>query len=105
MYEEPSELPGGADVATSFAELAAFVAAPEWPDDAGRRKRLFRVVRRPFSARDRARGPCGLRAAAARGRAASRACLRPLDLILRALGARWYGYVYLSNHLWISTTS
>ncbi len=104
MYEEPSELPGGADVATSFAELATFFSAPEWPEDAGRRKRLFRVVRRPFtSAIERVahevygqllqwsgRFPC---------------LLRPLDLLLRALGARWYGYVYLSNRQWISTTS
>ncbi len=104
MYEEPGELPGGADVATSYAELAAFVAAPAWPDAAGRRKRLFRVVRRPFTrATERAayavygqllhwsgRFPC---------------LLRPLDLLLRAFGARWYGYVYLSNRLWISTIS
>jgi hypothetical protein len=26
--------------------------------------------------------------------------LRPLDALLRALGIRWYGYVYLSNRLW-----
>lgn len=104
MYEQPAELPGGANVATSFDELAAFICAPSWPDDAGRRKRLFAVVQRPFAnALDRqlyrvygvllrwvGRYPC---------------ILRPLDLLLRAIGARWYGYVYLSNRLWISTIS
>lgn len=104
MYEEPSELPGGADVATSFAELAAFVAAPEWPDGAGRRKRLFRVVRRPFT-RALERAAYTAYGQLLRGSGSFPCLLRPLDLLLRACGARWYGYVYLSNRLWISTTS
>ena len=36
----------------------------------------------------------------------SRPCLlRPLDLLLRGLGMRWYGYTHLSNRLWTSKTS
>lgn len=104
MYEAPGELPGGADVATSYAELAAFVAAPEWPEDAGRRKRLFRVVRRPF-ARAAERRAYVVYGQLMRWSGRFPCLLRPFDLLLRALGARWYGYVYLSNRLWISTTS
>jgi hypothetical protein len=29
--------------------------------------------------------------------------LRPVDLVLRALGYRWYGYLLLSNRLWATT--
>lgn len=104
MYDEPGELPGGADVATSYAELAAFVAAPEWPDDAGRRKRLFRIVRQPF-AHAAERWAYRVYGQLLRWSGRFPCLLRPLDLLLRALGARWYGYVHLSNSLWISTTS
>lgn len=31
--------------------------------------------------------------------------LRPIDVILRALGYRWYGYFGMSNQLWSTTTS
>lgn len=104
MYENEAQLPAGANVATSYAELAAFVSKPVWPEEGGRRTRLFRVVQRPFgnplehwAYRGYARLMCHL---------ASRPCvLRPLDLVLRTLGVRWYGYVHLSNRLWTSTTS
>ena len=104
MYEAPEELPGGPVVAASYEELAAFVAAPGWPDEGGRRKHLFRVVHRPFGhAVER-------QAHAAYGQllqwSGRYPCLlRPVDLVLRACGVRWYGYVHLSNGLWISTTS
>ena len=104
MYRNEASLPAGANAATSFAELAAFVAAPEWPDEGGRRKRLFRIVRRPFkSALDR----WAFRAYGwLQARTGSHPCLlRPLDLVLRTCGVRWYGYVYLSNRLWNSTIS
>lgn len=104
MYAHLQELPGGANVATSYEELAAFMRSPHWPDDGGRRKRLFQVVETPFSSRLETalhgvygqllalvpRHPC---------------LLRPIDLALRAFGMRWYGYTYLGNRLWTSTTS
>ena len=104
VYADERELPAGDNVATSLAELAAFMLAPTWPDGQGRRKHLFRQVSCPFSGAleqtlYRAYGwaifslkryPC---------------VLRPVDLLLRASRMRWYGYVYLSNRLWISTTS
>jgi hypothetical protein len=31
--------------------------------------------------------------------------LRPVDIILRALGYRWYGYFGMSNQIWSTTTS
>ncbi len=104
MYADPTELPPGACIATSYSELAAFLAQPEWTEESGRCKRLFRVVRRPYSGRMQ---PAAQAAYGVLIRACGRrpCLLRPLDLALRVLGARWYGYVYLSNKLWISTTS
>ena len=104
VYGQVDELPRGPNVATSLDALAGFVGAPHWPDESGKVKHLFRPVSRPFSglverAAYRAYGwlmwasggfPCAL---------------RPVDVLLRALGARWYGYVFLSNRLWISTIS
>jgi hypothetical protein len=104
MYERQENLPAGINFATSYKELAAFIEAPHWPEEDGRRKHLLRRVRRPFRnvVEQWAYGLYGqlLR------RCGSKPCLlRPLDLLLRTCGARWYGYVYLSNQLWISTTS
>lgn len=104
LYDDPAKLPGGANVATSYDELAAFVAKPQWPDGGGRRKHLMHIVQRPFGR------PVEHWAYVHYGRlqrlAGARPCiLRPLDLLLRALGVRWYGYVYLSNSLWNSTIS
>ena len=104
MYERAEELPAGLVIATSYDELAAFIATPGWPDEAGRRKRLFRLVQRPFG------GAAERWAHAAYGRllrwSGGYPCLlRPIDLVLRACGMRWYGYVHLSNSLWISTIS
>jgi hypothetical protein len=104
MHDDPAELPSGANVATRYADLAAFMRSPEWPDAQGRRKHLFAIVHQPYRH--------GLERGLARVYGAlltatgSRPCLlRPIDLVLRTLGMRWYGYTYLSNRLWISTTS
>lgn len=104
MHDDPAELPSGANIATGYAELAAFMRSPTWPGPDGRRRQLFGVVRRP----PRHGLERGLMRAygAAMAAAGSRPCLlRPIDLLLRALGMRWYGYTFLSNRLWISTTS
>jgi len=104
LYDDAAELPGGDNVACSHDELADFMLHPTWPDADGRRKFLFRRVRRPFS------GPFESAAFALYDRAL-RACgaypclLRPVDFALRLCGWRWYGYVRLSNRLWYSTTS
>jgi hypothetical protein len=104
VYDQSDELPHGPNVATSLDELAAFIHAPHWPDAEGRAKHLLRAVNRPFS------GVMERWAYQAYGVLMSvcggfPCALRPLDVLLRAAGARWYGYVYLSNRLWISTIS
>jgi hypothetical protein len=101
VYSHADELPRGPNVATSLDELAAFMRSPNWPDAQGRAKHLFRTVTRPFSgALERvAHQTYGLLMSAS----GSFPCaLRPFDVLLRAVGARWYGYVYLSNRLWIA---
>jgi hypothetical protein len=98
------ELPSGRNVATVQDTIAAFLLAPRWPHESGNGMRLFEPVEVPFTRRWEAglhglydsvqwivrRWPC---------------VLRPFDLVLRTLGIRWYGYVNLSNRLWITTTS
>lgn len=104
MHDNPAELPGGDNIATRYETLAAFMQAPSWPDDDGRRKRLFQVERRPF--RSAAERWLAHAYGAALEAAGAHPCLlRPADLLLRLLGMRWYGYTFLSNRLWISTTS
>ena len=104
VYDGEHELPAGKCVATSICELADFMLGANWPDNNSVRKNLLRVVNIPFSSRIEellyrwygvlieaaGRFPC---------------LLRPLDLVLRGFGMRWYGYVYLSNRAWISTIS
>jgi hypothetical protein len=104
VYAEFSELAAGANVATSQAMLEHFLLVPTWPEREGEPVRLFEVVHRPFSSQ--------LEALLYRGYGALQwavrgwpCILRPLDYVLRAAGIRWYGYIHLSNRLWISTTS
>jgi hypothetical protein len=100
VYESLAELPGGSNAATALASIEEFMLAPRWPSDGA--MRLFEIVQQPFASRREARlqrmydsiqwrlrrYPCAL---------------RPLDLVLRSCGIRWYGYVHLSNRLWSST--
>lgn len=104
VYENMYELPAGLNIATSHSQLAEFMLAPYWPHGEGNRMHLFSMVERPFDGHTEqilqrlygvlltcvSRWPC---------------ILRPIDAVLRTFGIRWYGYVYLSNRLWITTTS
>lgn len=104
MHDSVDELPAGTNIATRYGELAAFMLQPDWPDSGGRGKRLFHVERRPFGGAIE-RAACGIYTSLLMA-AGSRPCLlRPIDLILRLLGWRWYGYTCLSNRLWTSKTS
>jgi hypothetical protein len=102
MYDSLPELPTGPSMATSYGQLADFFVDPRWPDE--RTRTLFTRIDRPFDS--------GIARTAHRvyGKLLM-ACgplpclLRPLDALLRLLGARWYGYTYLSTHLWTMTTS
>lgn len=104
MHESPAELPAGPCVATSYDELAAFFIAPSWPARSNEKALLFRRHDRPFhSAIERwLHRAYGL---ALRSCGAFPCLLRSVDALLRVCGMRWYGYVYLSNALWISKTS
>ena len=102
VVQDESALPGGCNAATTIADIARFMLAPDWPDAHGRRKALLRQVNRPFRHAPEA---ALYRLYGVLMRAAGRrpCLLRPLDLLLRLLGMRWYGYTYLSNQLWTRT--
>lgn len=108
VVEREDELPAGRNAAISIAEIARFMLNPTWPVAEGRRAHLLRTVQRPF------RGPLGgavERAlyslyGAMMSMAGRHPCLlRPVDLVLRVLGMRWYGYTFLSNRLWTQSTT
>jgi hypothetical protein len=104
VVANPGQLPPGRNATTLQSAIEEFMLNPRWPQDGGTRMNLFELLDIPFAggweaglyrAYDRLqwtlrRWPCSL---------------RPLDLVLRALGIRWYGYVNLSNRLWTTTIS
>lgn len=103
VYGSPTELPAGRNAATSHAELARFMAKPDWAPSS-RQQPLMRTVTRPFA------HPAEGALHALYGRLIRAAgpwpcLLRPVDVLLRALGLRWYGYTYLANEQWTTTTS
>jgi len=100
VYEARAELPGGSNAATALASIEEFMLAPSWPSDGA--MRLFEMVRQPFASRWEMRLQRMYDAIQWRLRRFPCA-LRPLDLVLRSCGIRWYGYVNLSNRLWSST--
>ena len=103
VYHQPSELPPGNNAATSLDELSEAIAGT-LGSHAPPRTNLFRSVTRPFpSLRDRALFEAYGRLIR---RFRRRPCLlRPVDIILRAAGIRWYGYLYLSNWLWFGQSA
>lgn len=100
VYEAVTELPSGLTAATSVDQLA--VAMRNIDNHSEQPVNLFRMVDRPFLTSFEknlyvlygqllkccGRFPC---------------LLRPIDLVLRMVGMRWYGYLYLSNKLWSTT--
>ena len=103
VYGEESELPSGTNICTSLADMVSFFNQPVWPAQ-DKYVRLFKTVSRPFSSNlDELSYKLYGWAVVRLGR---HPCfLRPVDLLLRTLGVRWYGYTYLSTKLWTSTTS
>lgn len=103
IFEKPTDLPTGVSISTGLSQLANFMLNPIWPADRDKKVLLFKRETREFRSRlERItyqiygklitvlRWPC---------------ILRPIDLVLRSFGCRWYGYVYLSNRIWLTTTS
>ncbi len=100
VYNMVSELPSGLTAATSVDEIAMLMLEDISSSD--RLLNLFHLVERPFRRgfekklywwygmllKGCGRYPC---------------LLRPVDLVLKLLGMRWYGYLYLSNRLWSTT--
>lgn len=100
FYADVSELPAGRTAATSVDMLAR--AMHKGNAASGQIINLFDMVDRPFiSVFEKSlyqiyglllkvcgHYPC---------------FLRPLDFLLRMIGMRWYGYLYLSNSLWFTT--
>lgn len=104
IHDDPDELPGGASAATRLDDLVALMAAgAPRPDEEGEAIHLYRLIERPFSGAVE-RTAFNLYGALLR-LAGTRPCLlRPLDLVLRTLGWRWYGYFRLSNEQCRTTT-
>ncbi len=104
VVEREDELPAGDNAAVTIAEIAAFMLNPVWSVEQGKRAHLLRVVRRPFGG-GLERGLHGLYAGLMGVFSTHPCLLRPLDLVLRTLGMRWYGYTFLSNRLWCEALS
>ena len=97
IYDHAEELPAGRSAATALDDLVRAMIASLDPDAApDAMLHLYQLIERPFGSslertlywcyglllRWTARWPC---------------LLRPIDLILRTAGYRWYGYFRLSN--------
>lgn len=103
FYTDETELPCGTTAATSSKEMGEFMSAPHW-DDQAEFTRLFRPITRPF--KNRMEKALYISYGKLQKLCGSYPCLmRPFDLVLRTLNMRWYGYLYLSNRLWFTTTS
>lgn len=104
IHDDPAELPAGVSVATRLDDLVSAMTAGEGDfGPAGHVVHLHQLIERPF--------PNAAERAAYRGygrllrQLESRPCvLRPLDLVLRTIGWRWYGYFRLSNEQCLTTT-
>ncbi len=102
VYTTPSDLPSGRTAAVSLEELVQFFR--DGPDLHSGTFHLFSMVDKPHRsslekalhrAYDTLQQLC----------AGYPCLLRPLDVVLRAAGWKWYGYINLSNRLWSSTIS
>jgi hypothetical protein len=103
MYLERAELFDGPCIATSYSNLATFVAENQWPEGV-RLVNLIEKVNKPYgSPFDRWLFKTYGRLLDAAGRFPC--LLRPIDLLLHSLNKKPYGYVHLSNKIWFSTTS
>lgn len=101
FYQNEIELPAGVTAATSAASLEDFMGNPEWGGQS--EVNLFKAVERPFKSRFE-KAVFRFYGKLISGCGKYPCLLRPLDLVLRQLNMRWYGYLYLSNKLWFTTT-
>lgn len=96
VYARLQDLPAGTNAATSYADLSTAMRAE--PDKAKDPKLLLKLVNRSFgSAFEQVAYSVYAKVISALG---SRPCLlRPVDVVLRLAGWRWYGYLFISNQL------
>lgn len=100
FYADAAELPAGCTAATSVDALAmAMRSADAVPSQI---VNLFHMVDRPFGSQFE-KTLYLLYGVLLKGSGRYPCLLRPVDLLLRMLGMRWYGYLYLSNGLWFTT--
>jgi hypothetical protein len=102
VYENEEELPGGRSLATKISSIADAMRVSLRVGPHAVPPELFELHVRPFGSRierrlydSYGRLICSL---------PTPCLLRPLDLAFRIIGWRWYGYVYLSNREWPTTT-
>ena len=95
VHDVSEELPGGHSAVTSVTQLAEAIAGPP-PQEA--LLRLYKMHSKPFGSHLESNA---YRVYGALQRLVGRypCMLRPLDVLLRTLGWRWYGYLYLSNRM------
>lgn len=101
FYSNVTELPAGRTAATSVDELALTMQSPN-NATTGHIVNLFSLVDRPFESQLE-KVLYQLYGILLKGSGRYPCLLRPVDLILRMVGMRWYGYLYLSNSLWFTT--
>jgi hypothetical protein len=102
VYQSVADLPAGTTMATSLDQLAKTMSAPVEADED--QINLFEPVTRPFGS-DAERLAFRLYGIVQKLAGGWPCLLRPFDLALRTVGWRWYGYLYLSNRLWLTTIS
>ncbi len=104
IHDNPDELPAGFSVVTRLDDLVAAIVDPgRLPRAEGGVGHLYNPVERPFSGAVERMSHNGY--GALLRLCGSQPCLlRPLDLLLRSIGWRWYGYFRLSNEQCRTTT-
>jgi hypothetical protein len=103
VHSDEATLPAGTTAVTPLDELCALMSDPK-PLNATGPLNLFRLKNKPFTSTLEA-AVFKIYGALIRICAPWPCLLRPLDVLCRAVGWNWYGYLYLSNRLWISNTS
>ena len=97
FYKDEAKLPSGINAVTSADTLAVAMSESAFKRG-GVITQLFVPLRRPFESRLEER-VYQFYGAALKICGRHPCLLRPLDLLLKLVGFRWYGYVYLANGL------
>lgn len=102
VVDSLEQVPAGRNATTLQSRINEFLLGPTWPSRRDQPTLLFSMEQRPFrGAWERILYGCY---GALQWRVRKWPCLlRPVDMLLRVLGIRWYGYVHLSNRLWNTT--